>query len=540
MSKPKFPRVCLKAAIYWLNKKINPSSLQTRLTVGIAIVSAAGLGTVAIWTSWKMQQILIVSHKHNIEQIAERFPRDVEMYSETGYLHQGLQKAIDNLALSSLFLWVKSPEGMMLGQSDNLEGDSDRFILMSTIEMPLKPTVFPINGRYFVLCRGPLQVKGTAIGQLYTALDITRDQQMLVTMVLSLSVASFLAIIGMTLAIALYIKRSLAPIRHLSQLADTVSADHLHQTTMHLHRAPEEVKELAKTLDTMLGRLSDSWEMQRQFVSNVSHELRTPLTIVSGYLQSTLRRGTNLTPAQQEALQIAMGEAQRTIGLLQDLLELARADSGQIHFDVERVVLNDLIAEVVEMAKQFSDREIIFKLGIDRTPINSKLNPQFDRIFSEFNQEATANANFSIAENLANNEEIAANFSVDTTNINSRQIQVLADSNRLKQVFLNLIDNAVKYSDAGLPVTVCLKTVKQQAIVEVYDKGNGIPLSQQARIFERFYRVDETRNRATGGAGLGLSIVQSLLEGMGGSISVRSKLNEGSVFVVALPLLSSG
>lgn len=503
----------LKLEGNWSKKIIKwPSSLQMRLTVGIAVVSAVGLGTVAAWTSWKMQQILIVSHKHSIERIADRLPMDVEVYSEMSYLHGALQKAIDNLTITNFFIWVNSPEGKMLAASQSLEEDGDRFILISMTEMPLKPVIYPINGRYFVLCRGPLRVKGTVVGQLYMARDITRDEKMLVTMVISLSLASILVIILMTGAIALYIKNALTPLRHLSQVADRVKADGLQEALfMNLDRAPGEVKELAKTLDTMLVRLSESWSGQRSFVSNVSHELRTPLTIVSGYLESTLRRGSNLTPPQREALEIASSEAQRTILLLQDLLELARADSGQINFHLEPVVLNKLVAEVVEMAKQFSDREIVFQFSQNDKVVRSIFRDKNDLKFRE------------VIELGATNEEATGD------------IEFIADANRLKQVLLNLIDNAVKYSDAGSLVTVSLKKIGDKGIIEVWDKGRGIPLSQQSRIFERFYRIDEARNRATGGAGLGLSIVKSLVEGMGGSVKVRSKLKEGSVFTVILP-----
>ncbi|MGK7922582.1 MAG: histidine kinase dimerization/phospho-acceptor domain-containing protein, partial [Trichodesmium sp.] len=359
----------MKLIVKWPNNfrlgqwKFDPSSLQVRLTVGLAIFSVLGLGTVAAWTSWKMQQLLVVSHKNNIEQIGERFPIDVEMYSKMLSTRKSLQKAIDNLTRSNIFIWVKSQDGKVLNESTNLKNDSDHLILKSLTKMPIKPSVYSINGRYFVLCGGQLTVKGINLGRLYIALDITRDQEMLKTMVLTLNMASILAVIGVTVAITIYIQRSLKPLRQIGQFAENVNADRLAQATVSLQAAPSEVKELARTLDTMLGRLSDSWEQQRQFVSNVSHELRTPLTIVSGYLQSILRRGNNLTETQKEAILIASGEAQRTVELLKDLLELARADSGQIHFHLESVVLNDLLAEVVEMAKQYSDREIIFRLG---------------------------------------------------------------------------------------------------------------------------------------------------------------------------------
>lgn len=530
--------------------KLDPSSLQTRLTLGIALFSVLGLGSVALWTSWKMQQLLIVSHKHNIEQIAERFPRDVEMYSETWYVNKSLQKAIDNLTLANVFIWVKNQQGTVIVQSQNFQSDSDHFVLKSLAEMPSKPLVYPINERYFVLCGGPLTVNGMNIGKLYIALDISRDQKMLVTMVMSLSVASILATIGVTLAITIYIQRSLMPLRHVSQLADHVSVDILDRATVSLERAPSEVKELARTLDTMLARLSDSWEQQRQFVSNVSHELRTPLTIVSGYLQSLLRRGNNLTETQKEAISIASGEAQRTIELLKDLLELARADSGQIHFHLEGVVLNDLVAEVVEMAKQFSDREIILRFGNESDFVN------LEQIFSGSKNSIITEKNYLVSTHIDKSKDLnlehdidcnytASKLSLKLKNTSGRSkyqidktlnlslIEVMVDRNRLKQVLLNLIDNAVKYSGEGSPIILNLSQENGEAIIQVCDKGQGISLSQQAKIFERFYRVDEARNRS-GGAGLGLSIVKTLVEGMGGTIQVYSKLDKGSIFTVKL------
>lgn len=114
-------------------------------------------------------------------------------------------------------------------------------------------------------------------------------------------------------------------------------------------------------------------------------------------------------------------------------------------------------------------------------------------------------------------------------------IEVKADYNRLKQVLLNLIDNAIKYSEPGTPIILNVHRRGQEGIIQVCDRGYGIPLQHQSRIFERFYRVDESRNHATGGTGLGLSIVKTLIEGMGGNVSVRSKLGEGSVFTVTLP-----
>lgn len=477
----KFASSLLKQiGISW--RHLDPFSLQVRLTVGIAVVSAVGLGSVAIWTSWKIQHILIDSHKQSIEQIAERFPRDLEIYSEMMSQETGLVKAIDNLTNANTLLWIKSSDGTILAKSATVNVHADRTdaALISLTKMPLSPQLYEVNGRFFVLCGSPLLVKGAMLGKLYVAQDITREQMMFLAMVRSLGIASLLSIVAITVAIALYIQRSLQPLRQISRLAETISADDLAQARLHLDRAPTEVRELARMCDMMLDRLSESWEQQRQFVSNVSHELRTPLTIVHGYLQSVLRRGTNLTEPQREALETAASEAERIIRLLQDLLDLARADSGHMHFHIESLVLNDLVAAVAGMAEQYNNRLIVI--------------------------EAVPSA-----------------------------IKVRADRNCLKQVLLNLIDNAVKFSDPSQPVTLKLDQLGEQAIIQVCDQGLGIPLQHQTHIFERFYRMDEARARSTGGYGLGLSIVKTLVDGMGGNVTVRSKLGEGSTFTVTLP-----
>jgi signal transduction histidine kinase len=111
----------------------------------------------------------------------------------------------------------------------------------------------------------------------------------------------------------------------------------------------------------------------------------------------------------------------------------------------------------------------------------------------------------------------------------------MADRDRLKQVLINLVDNAVKYSESTATVELKLAQQPHQTLIQVCDHGIGIPLPDQSRIFERFYRVDSARSRLTGGHGLGLAIVKTLVESMGGRITVRSKPGEGSIFTITLP-----
>ncbi len=463
---------------FW--KICDPASLKVRLTLGIAAFSAIGLGGLAIWTSMRMQHLLVSTHKENIKYIAERFPMDVAIYSEMISLPEGAQRAIDSLSTDNILLWVKDPQHQVTAKSEALATEKIGKILLPINNIPPIPQVEDLNGRYWLMCATPLRVQNINLGKLYIAQDITNDQIMFLSLIRSLSIATLVAIAIMTIIIAIYINRSLQPLKRISQLTSTISADKLKQAQIHLEKAPSEVKELAETFDKMLIRLAESWERQRQLLSNVSHELRTPLTIISGYIQSILRRGDNLSEIQKEALHTVTSEADRTVQLLQDLLDLARADSGRMHFQLEKIILNNLIKEIVEMAKQYSDRHINFQLPQDI-------------------------------------------------------ITIQADINRLKQVLLNLIDNAVKYSDAETTIDIKLEERDRRAIIQVGDRGIGMSLQQQGRIFERFYRVDEARNRASG-TGLGLSIVKTLVEGMGGNISVISQIGEGTVFTITFPV----
>ncbi|MBW4657656.1 MAG: HAMP domain-containing protein [Drouetiella hepatica Uher 2000/2452] len=464
---------------------LNPTSLQFRLTSEIAILSVLCLGSVGLWTSWKMQQILIATHQQNVEYIADRFPRDVELYSEMLSVKTGLQKTINNVSNPSLLIWVKGRDSQILAQSESLRAESpaNKAALMSLAEMPSQPQVYGIGDRYVVLRGSSLTVKNQLLGNVYIAQDVTANQQQLISALQGLVLVSALAIVITLIAITLRIRRSLRPLQEMSQIAGAISAEDLSSAQLPLNRAPSEVKELAETFNLMLSRLSNAWENQRQFVGNVSHELRTPLTIVHGYLQSVLRRSTNLSAYQQEALETAAAEADRTVRMLEDLLNLARADNGHLYFRQEPVLLNALVVEVAEMTQKVSNRQVTVT---------------------------------------------APNF----------EIWVQGDRDRLQQVLINLVDNAIKYSAADQPVDLILEQ-GQQVMVHVRDRGVGISLQHQNRIFERFYRVDETMTRSRDGTGLGLAIAKSLIESMAGCITLRSKPTEGSIFTVVLPVWKS-
>ena len=463
--------------------KFDPGCIQFRLTAGMVLASILGFGGMTAWSNFRMQQILIKGHKDNAIEIAERFGQDVAWMDETLPSTMALEKVINYRSTPDTAIWIRSPEGDVIAQSDSLEMGSwqKNGLAESVLALPANKQLSSISleGRQLIVCISPLEVNGYLLGDLFIIDDITQNQRSFATVTKDLTLASIFVIGLSAIVIAIYVRQSIRPIRKMNELAANVSSENLADAHLEFEQAPTEVRDLAQAFNMMLGRLSAAWEQQRRFVSDVSHELRTPLTLVHGYLQSTLRRGHSLTEPQREGLEIAASEADRTIRMLQDLLDLARADGGHMRFHLERVPLKEIILETIEMCRYSSDR---VKADIQVAGFDAR-----------------------------------------------------ADRNRLKQVLINLIDNAVKYSEDDTTVIVRLKQEGEWGIIQVCDRGRGIPMADLAQIFEPFYRVDEDRCRATGGTGLGLSIVKTLVEGMRGKIKVQSKPGEGSIFTVSLP-----
>lgn len=466
----------------WFDRRISPTSLQFRLSLELIALSLLGMSGVALWAGWRMEQTLISAHKQNLEYIAARFPEQVDLYRQSDSVEMGVEQTIDRLSTPGLLIWVQGMDGQILSRSAGINiASPDLIDAVAETDVPAHPTVFRFGDRYVVLCGNPLTVSGNPLGQAYFLKDITDDQQRLNAGIRSLILVSSGVMAIMIIAIAKRIRRALQPLAQMSQVASAVSADDLSGAKLELHQAPDEILGLAQAFNDMLVRLSGSWEQQRQFVGNVSHELRTPLAVISGYLQSLLRRGDNLSFHQQQAVATASAETERTIRMLQDLLDLARMDSGNLHFRLTPVMLNTLVAEVAEMSQKVSNRSV---------------------------------------QVLATEEDVIA----------------LADQDRLTQVLINLVDNAIKYSAPDQPVELTLEKTPHQALIHVRDRGVGISLMHQQRIFERFYRADDAMTRSRDGTGLGLAIAKSLIEGMDGRISLRSKPGDGSVFTLTLPL----
>jgi len=221
---------------------------------------------------------------------------------------------------------------------------------------------------------------------------------------------------------------------------------------------------------------------RRDFIANVSHELRTPLTSIQGYAETLLDSSSSVNGSSREFLEIIRKNAARMSRLTEDLLALARVESGERKLDLRPIAVNSLLEDA-----------------------------------------------------LHNFRELAKAQSVELALENTVPLHVLADTDAIHQVFSNLIDNAIKYGGAGNRVV--LGAIAQGDSVEFYvrDFGPGIAAEHHRRIFERFYRVDKARSRESGGTGLGLAIVKHIVLNHGGSVRVESALHHGATFFFSLP-----
>lgn len=223
---------------------------------------------------------------------------------------------------------------------------------------------------------------------------------------------------------------------------------------------------------------------QRLFVSNVSHELRTPLTTIKSYLE-TLDNGAlqddNLAP---EFIKTSLRETNHMSHMISDLLVLSRIDQERLTLDKEVV---NIVAFLTHELARFSQ----ILVNDDRFKLKQKLPVQ--------------------------------------------PIWIELDTDKMGQVIDNLLSNAIKYSPDGGAITVSLETTDTQAFIRIRDEGLGIPRIDQPKIFDRFYRVDKARSHDQGGTGLGLAIVYDMVKLHNGSVSVRSKLDQGSEFTITLP-----
>jgi len=296
----------------------------------------------------------------------------------------------------------------------------------------------------------------------------------------------FLVLVPIALAVSIVgglalAHKSLHPVDEITRRARRITAENLDQT-LPVRPVDDEISRLSSTFNDMINRLRDSFSQVRQFSGDASHELRTPLTIMRGEIELALR--SSKTPEEyRRILQSSLEEILRMSAIIENLLMLARADQGSYHAEFSEIDLRSLVEELFEDGAALAERKKIHVTLKSVVPLT-----------------------------------------------------IVGDKVRLRQLFLNLLDNAIKYTPEGGSVSLSVEQQNGSAVFQIEDTGIGIPEEEQGKIFDRFYRVDKARSREAGGSGLGLSIAKWIAELHRGTITVESELDRGSVFTVHLPL----
>lgn len=277
-------------------------------------------------------------------------------------------------------------------------------------------------------------------------------------------------------------RRVLKPVDKIAQTAQKIEGSDLSQRIN--VNTKDELGRLAATLNEMIGRLEKAFQRQKQFTSDASHELRTPLAVIEAESTLALQKERPSSDYRQ-SLEIVSRETRQMSSLIDQLLTLARVDAGKEQWNFAEIDLGKLISSLS------TDVEVLC-------------------------------------------QEKGLNFRLGQT----QDLVVKGDEARLRELFMNLLDNAIRYTRAPGTVSLSVSREGQMAVVAITDTGIGIPAEDIPLIFERFYRADKSRSRAEGGSGLGLAICRHIAEAHGGKIEVESQVGLGSTFSVWLPLHS--
>ena len=296
-------------------------------------------------------------------------------------------------------------------------------------------------------------------------------------LLLAFNLAGFIAIILIGSSVS---RRLLAPIKAMTKTVQEISFNQLDRR-LDVSGSKNELKDLAQTFNDMLDRIQISVEQQKRFVSDASHELRTPISVIQGYTNLLARWGKDDRKVLEESISALRSEALNMNHLIEELLFLAREDSGTLKINREEFKLSEIITEII-YETNLIDTSHIF--------INEK------------------------------NEEFF----------------IKADKKLLKEATRIFMDNSIKYTPIGGIIKLNCYLKNDKGIISIEDTGIGISKEDLPYIFTRFYRADKSRTKITGGTGLGLTIAKLIIDNHNGKINVWSEFNKGTIFRIELPL----
>lgn len=382
------------------------------------------------------------------------------------------------------FIRVTSPDGTSLYTSGPPD---DRSFVPSAVPKPTRQLSQPITRKIEAGDSVELMVVGAPVATtqgLYiiesgAPLDTVQDylDRLLFWLCVSFPILLGLSITGGHLLI----NAALAPVEKTCCAAEEITLQNLSRRLPVSHSG-DELERLSIAMNLMIARLDEAFGHNRRFMADASHEMRTPLTVIRGELEA-LTRDPKLSGDAKAVVGSILEEAESLARIVESLFTIARLDAGEGHVKWTRF-------DLAKTASSTAEQMLL----------------------------------------MAEDKGITVSFE------GANPVEMEGDQPRIKQVIVNLLDNAIKYTQPGGRINIYVAAAGEKAILEVSDNGIGIPLEAQPHIFERFYRVDKARSRDQGGAGLGLAIAKAICAAHRGSIEVQSSDGWGSRFRVELPI----
>jgi two-component system, OmpR family, sensor kinase len=424
-----------------------------------------------------------------LQQLAHQVHRDLNIPQQQGFELRSvspdrLVSSTSEFSAPGLYVQILDGHGTVVSTSPNLRGEElpvsasgirDGLRGQASVETLSTMAGDPVRVRTVPMIHGDSALGLVQVGQSLRPLNETLRW---LGLLLAAGVVSVWSLT--TLAGWIVVGRALDPIGAITDTAAFIAATGDFGNRIAYSGPADEVGRLAGTFNRMIDRLEATFQSQRRFIADSSHELGTPLAVIKGNADLL---GRPLPPgAAEEAVAAIQAEAGRMERIVSDLLKMAEMDMAEDDRS-ERVRLDLLASEVFAHMRAVA---------------------------------------------------VGRRFSIDAPS----KVVVAGNPDRLRELVLNLLDNAIKYTQEDGRVALSLRSERSWAVLAVSDTGIGIPVSEQDRIFDRFYRVDKARSRAGGGTGLGLAITRSIVQAHGGTISVRSEPGLGSTFIVHLPLAS--